>query len=74
MDFFPSLQHFKHSEEDVQVRAEFLDQLLEILSERFGSGFDVEYVGIGRYAADIKQAPFEVAIVVRTGRLLFREG
>ena len=35
------------------------------MDERFGPGFDIEYVGIGRYAADIKQAPLEVAIVVR---------
>jgi len=48
----------------VQTRADLLDQLFEILNERFGSGFDVEYVGIGRYAADIKQAPMELAIIV----------
>ena len=58
------LQHFKPSEEDVQARDELLDHLIEILNERFGSGFDVEYVGLGRYATDIRQAPFEVAIIV----------
>lgn len=50
----------------MQVRAELLDQLFDILGGSFGSGFDVEYVGIGRYAADIKQAPLEVAIIVCT--------
>lgn len=57
------LDHFEPPEEEVQARHELLDHLIEILSERFGPGFDVEYVGIGRYAASIKQAPFEVAIV-----------
>ena len=61
------LQHFKPSEEDARARAELLDQLTEILYERFGSGFDVEYVGIERYATDVRQAPFEVAIVVCIG-------
>lgn len=57
----------------MQVRDELLDQLSKILNERFGSGFEVEYVGLGRYAADIKQAPLEVAIVVRGGPLLLVE-
>jgi hypothetical protein len=64
---FVALQHFKPSEQDAQARDYLLDQLFEIFNERFGSGFDVEYVGIGRYAADIKQAPLEVAIVVCIG-------
>jgi hypothetical protein len=64
--FLSPLQHFKHSEEDVQVRDELLDRLLKILTEHFGPGFDVEDVGIGRYAVDVEQAPFEVAIVVCT--------
>ena len=58
------LQHFKPSEQDIQARADLLDRLNQILCDRFGSGFDVEYVGIGCYAADIKQAPMEFAIVV----------
>lgn len=57
----------------MQVRDELLDQLSKILNERFGSGFEVEYVGLGRYAADIKQAPLEVAIVVCGGPLLLVE-
>lgn len=65
--FLSHSQHFKPSERDVQARGELLDQLFEILHERFGSGFDVEYVGIGRYAADITQAPIEVAIIVSIG-------
>jgi hypothetical protein len=65
--FLSPLQHFKPSEQDTQARDDLLDQLTEILNERFGSGFDVEYVGIGRYAADIKQAPLEIAIIVCIG-------
>jgi len=74
ISWLPSrLQHFKPSERDAQARAELLDQVFEILYERFGSGFDVEYVGIGRYAADITQAPMEVAIIVSIGHpVLFR--
>ena len=71
--FPPRLQHFKPSERDAQARAELLDQVFEILHKRFGSGFDVEYVGIGRYAADITQAPLEIAIIVSFGHAaLFR--
>lgn len=65
--FFSPLQHLKPSEQDLKDRAELLDQLFEILGERFGFGFKLEYVGIGRYAADIKLAPLEIAIVVRAG-------
>ena len=60
-------QHFRPSEQDGQTRDDLLDHLTEILNERFGSGFDVEYVGIGRYATDIQQAPLEVAIIVCIG-------
>lgn len=67
------LQHYKPSEEDTQARTGLLDQLFHILGEHFGSGFDVEYVGIGRYAADINQAPLEVVIVVCTALLQFVE-
>ena len=45
--------------------------MTEILNKHFGSGFDVEYVGIGRYAADIQQAPLEVAIIVSIGPPVF---
>jgi len=65
MVFLSPSQHFKPSEQDVQARDNLLDQLIEIVNERFGSGFDVEYVGIRRYAVDIQQAPLEFAIVVR---------
>lgn len=65
--FLSPLQYFESPEEDVQARHELLGRLTEILSERFGPGFDVEYVGVGRYATSIKQAPFEIAIVVRIG-------
>ena len=64
------LQHFKPSQRDAQARCDLLDQLIKILSQRFGSGFDLEYVGIGRYAVDIKQAPIEVAIIVRISSLV----
>jgi len=57
------LNRFKPSDEDVQARYELLSRLIEILKERFGSGFHVEYVGLGRHATIIKQAPFEVAII-----------
>jgi hypothetical protein len=60
-------QHFKPSEQHAQARNGLLDQLTEILNEYFGSGFDVEYVGIGRYATDIEQAPLEIAIIVCNG-------
>lgn len=71
--FLSPLQHFEPSEQDTQVRDDLLDQLFEIVDERFGSGFDVEYVGIGRYATDIQQAPLEFAIIVCTSpRVLFR--
>ena len=51
----------------MRARYELLYRLIEILNERFGSGFDVEYVGLGRYATSIKQAPFELAIIVWIG-------
>lgn len=58
------LQHFKPSERGVRARDDLLHQLTVIINERFGSGFNVEYTGIGRYATDIQQAPLEFAIVV----------
>jgi len=61
------LDHFKPSEQEARTRDDVLYQLNEILNERFGSGFDVEYVGIGCYATDIKQAPLEIAIIVCIG-------
>ena len=71
--FLSSSQHFRPLEQDARTRNVILDRLNEIFSDRFGSGFDVEYVGIGRYAADIQQAPLEFAIVVCIDlQILFR--
>jgi len=73
MVFLSPSQHLKPSEQDAQVRDNLLEELTDIFNVHFGPGFDVEYVGIGRYAADIQQAPLEFAIVVCVDlRILFR--
>jgi len=73
MAFLSPSQHLKPSEQHARVRDDLLEKLTDIFNVHFGPGFDVEYVGIGRYAADIQQAPLGFAIVVGVDlRILFR--